>query len=59
MTYDLLMNRVMNVSVFGLDVHSDVFVYVCLQYGHAQACAFACDFTSDCAFAIACALTCL
>ena len=55
MTYDLLMNRVMNVSVFGLDVHSDVFVYVCLQYSHASAC----DFTRDCAFAIACARTCL
>ena len=54
MTYDLLMKQVMNVSVFGLDMHSDVFVYVCLQYGHAQAFVFACDFTRDCAFAITC-----
>ena len=59
MTYDLLMKQVMNASVFGLDVHSDVFVYVCLQCGHAQACASACDYTRDSAFAIACAPTCL
>merc|ERR1719204_1959286 len=31
----------MNVSGFGLDVQSDVFVYVCLQYVHARACASA------------------
>ena len=55
MTYDLLIN----VSVFGLDVHSDVFVYVYLQYVHARACASAFGFTRDCAFAIACARTCL
>ena len=59
MTYDLLMKQVMNVNGFGLDVHSDVFVYVCLQYGHARACASAFGFTRDCAFAIACARTCL
>ena len=53
------MKQVMNVSVFGLDVHSDVFVYVCLQYSDARACASACNFTRDCAFAIACARTCL
>merc|ERR1711872_878964 len=57
MTSDLLMNRVMNVSVFGLDVHSDVFVYVYLQYVHARACASACDYTCEGAFAIACART--
>ena len=49
------MKRVMNVSGFGLDVHSDVFVYVCLQYVHARACASAFDYTHEGAFAIACA----
>ena len=53
------MKQMMIVSVFGLDMHSDVFVYVCLQYGPARACASACDYTRDCAFAIACGRTCL
>ena len=57
MTYDLLMKRVRNVSGFGLDMHTDVFVFVCLQYVHARACASAFDYTHEGAFAIACART--